>query len=53
MEVYTFPKGIRLKVNVITHMEFELASFEIIAQHFKHYASETPVCLEIELTIML
>ena len=37
-EVHTFPKGICLKMNVITQMEFELAYYDVAVQHNSHYA---------------
>ena len=40
--VYTFPKGICLKVNVIAQLEFELVYYDPIVQHFNHYAMGTP-----------
>ena len=36
--VYTFPKGISPKVNVIAQLEFELAYFEAAVQRYSHYA---------------
>ena len=40
--VHTFPKGIYLKVNVITRVEFELAYYNIAVQLVKHYSKATP-----------
>ena len=34
----TFPKDICPKVNVLLWLEFELAYFETVVQHFSHYA---------------
>ena len=41
-EVYTFPKGISPKVNIIAQREFKLTQFEASVQHFGHYVIETP-----------
>ena len=38
--VYTFPKGISPKVNTMVRLEFELAYYEAVAQHFRYYASK-------------
>ena len=40
-EVFTFPKGISLKVNVITWLEFKLACYDITVQNISHYATGT------------
>ena len=37
-KVYTFPKSINSKVNVIVHLEFEFAYFEAVVQHVSHCA---------------
>ena len=39
--IHTFSKGIRLKVNVIAILEFELSYFKVTVQHFSHYATGT------------
>ena len=39
--VYTFPKGICLKVNVIAHLEYELAYYDSVAHRFNHYTTRT------------
>ena len=39
--IHTFPKVIKPKVNVIAELEFELADFEAIVQHFSHYVKAT------------
>ena len=36
-KIHTFPKGISMKVNVITSLDFEAT-----VQHFIHYAMDTP-----------
>ena len=38
----TFPKDIRLKVNVIAQLEFELTYYEVILQHVNHDTTGTP-----------
>ncbi len=38
---HTFPKGICSKVDVIARLEFELAYFEAVVQHFSHSATAT------------
>ena len=43
-EIHTFLKGIRLKVNLIVWLEFELAYFEAAIQQFIHYAVGTSPC---------
>ena len=35
------PKGIDPKVKVIVQLEFELAYFEVLVQHFSHHVEET------------
>ena len=35
--IHTFPKGISLKVNAIMLLEFELAYYNVTAQHVSHY----------------
>ena len=46
--VYTFPKGISPKVNVIAWLEFELAYYDVKVQHVNHYATRahTPPVLD-------
>ena len=39
--VYTIPKGINPKMNVIAWLEFELAYFKASIQHFSHYTMGT------------
>ena len=39
--VYTFPKDISPKVNVITSLEFELANYDFAVKYFNHYARGT------------
>ena len=39
--VYTFPKGLNLKMNQIAQLEFKLAYFEAADQHFPHYTTRT------------
>ena len=36
--IYTFPKSINLKVNVMVWLEFKLAYFKAVVQSFNHYA---------------
>ena len=36
----TFPKGVSLKVKVITLMEFELVYYDVTVQHIRHYDME-------------
>ena len=43
-EVHAFPKGIRLKVNVIVRTEFELAYYDFVVQRVSYYASGIPPC---------
>ena len=38
---HIFPKGMSLKVNVIARLEFELANYDIAAQHFIHFSPDT------------
>ena len=40
--VYTFPKGICPKVNVIARLEFEPANYDSVVQRFNHYTTKTP-----------
>ena len=40
--VHTFPKGIRLKVNVIVQLEFELTYCDVAVQHVSHYTIGIP-----------
>ena len=40
-EVHAFPKGISLKVNVIVQLEFEFVYYDLVIQHFNHYAGGT------------
>ena len=40
--VHIFPEGIRLKVNVIVWLEFELAYYDSTYQCFNHYTTRTP-----------
>ena len=42
-EFHPFSKVIISKVNVIAWLEFELAYFKAIVQHFSHYAMGTPL----------
>ena len=39
--VYTHPKGICSKVNVIALLDFELAYYDVTVQHISHYATES------------
>ena len=39
--VYTFPKGICSKVNVIARLEFELAFYDSAIQRFNHCTTRT------------
>ena len=39
--VHTFPKGIKMKVNVIMRLELELAYYDVAVQHVNHYTKET------------
>ena len=39
---HSFPKCISLKVNMIVRLEFELAYFEAVVQHFSHWTGGTP-----------
>ena len=36
-----FPKGINSKVNVIAQMEFELAYYDVIVEHYSDFTTET------------
>ena len=40
--IYTFPKGICPKVNVIVRLEFELAYNDSTIHRFNHYTTRTP-----------
>ena len=40
--IYTFPKGVSLRVNMIAWLEFEFAYFEAAVRHFDFYATPTP-----------
>ena len=40
--VHAFPKGICLKVNVITGLKFELAYNDPAVHHFNHYTTRMP-----------
>ena len=40
--VHTFPKGICLKVNAITRLEYELAYYDSAVHRFNHYTTRTP-----------
>ena len=42
MGVYTFPKGICPKVNVIARLEYELAYYDSAVHRFNHYTTRTP-----------
>ena len=42
--VFTFPKGISPKVNVIARLEFELAYYDVVVQYVSHYATTTLPC---------
>ena len=44
-EVYTFPKGLSPKVNMIAPLEFELAYHDIAVQHVSHDTMGTPPSL--------
>ena len=50
--VYTFPKGICPKVNVIAWLKFELAYYDSAVKCFNHYTTGTPP-LAIELTLLI
>ena len=39
--VYTFLKGISLKVNVIAWQEFKFIYYDVAVQHVSYYAMET------------
>ena len=39
--IHTFPKGINPKVNLKAPLEFELANYEVVVQHFISYVTET------------
>ena len=41
MVVYSFPKGICPKVNVIVRLEYELAYYDSAIHHFNHYTTWT------------
>ena len=43
-EVYAFPKGINLKVNVIMWLEFELAYSDVAVLHASYYTKRTTPC---------
>ena len=36
-----FPKGISLKVNINTQLEFELAYYKVVVQYVSHYITGT------------
>ena len=40
--VYTFLKGISLKVNVIVWHKFKLFNYNVTVQHVSHYTTATP-----------
>ena len=40
MKIYTFPKDISPKMNVIAWLEFELADYDVAVQHISHYVTE-------------
>ena len=40
--VHSFPKSISLKVNIIARFGFELAYFDTVFQHLRHYDTEIP-----------
>ena len=35
--LHTFPKSIRLKVNIMASLEFELAYYDFAVEHLSHY----------------
>ena len=39
---HIFPKGIKLKVNIVVWLEFELAYLEATVQHLSHHVMGTP-----------
>ena len=39
--VYTFPKGISLKVNAIARLESEIANYDFEVQQVSHYTMKT------------
>ena len=47
-EVPIFPKGISLKVNAVTRLEFELTHYDVVAQHVSHYTTGTPQVVQIK-----
>ena len=50
---FTFPKGIKLKVNVIARLEFELAYYDAAVQKVRHYAmGDSPSFYEKKTTIL-
>ena len=40
--VYTFPKGISMKVNAVTWLAFEPAYYDVTLQHISHSSWEFP-----------
>ena len=49
--VYTFPKCINQKTNLIVRLEFELVYYDSAVQYVSHYATETPLYLFIYIYI--
>ena len=41
MKIPAFPEGIRLKVNLIPRLEFELTYNDFAVKPFSHYTTET------------
>ena len=51
MAVYTFPKGICPKVNIIVWLEYQLAYYDSAVYRFNHYTTRTPPNPEFQLII--
>ena len=49
--VYNIPKGISPKVNVIAWLKLELASYDVAAQHIRHYSKKLLPSISIVLLI--
>ena len=41
MGVHTFLKGIRLKVNIIASLKFELPDYDVVVRYISHYTMNT------------
>ena len=48
-KVHTITKGIRLQVNVIARLEFELTHYNVTVSHNSHYTTRTPLEKDVKL----